>query len=72
MVINFCRDLPGAESVYLHVKSLNENAINFYKKSGFKEREHVRGYYTIENAKYDAIVLEKRMKSDEPGVEKPS
>eukprot|EP01113_Clastostelium_recurvatum_P051070 TRINITY_DN9842_c0_g1_i1.p1 TRINITY_DN9842_c0_g1~~TRINITY_DN9842_c0_g1_i1.p1 ORF type:complete len:113 (+),score=10.05 TRINITY_DN9842_c0_g1_i1:3-341(+) len=49
-----------AESIYLHVKSDNTNAIKFYKNHGFATDKFLPNYYTINNERHDAYRLSKK------------
>lgn len=45
----------GANHITLHVKTLNEGAIEFYKKEGFKIKQTLSQHYFIKGKFYDAL-----------------
>jgi len=47
----------GCRTIYLHVKSDNSVAIQFYNKKGFKKTAFKCAYYYIDDKKHDAYEL---------------
>ncbi|KAJ5070140.1 n-alpha-acetyltransferase 50 [Anaeramoeba ignava] len=45
------------KEIVLHVKKTNINAISFYKKFGFKKKEVIENYYSINKSIYDGILM---------------
>lgn len=48
----------GVKTIYLEVSTKRREAINFYKRHGFKEKGYIPRYYTDGS---DAIVMEKNI-----------
>lgn len=53
MALNYCFDELGLEKVLLGVLNKNINAINMYKKIGFKKLYTKKNHFTLRNEKYD-------------------
>lgn len=51
----------GAERVFLEVSEANPAAIQLYRKSGFQEISRRKNYYTEENKKSDALIMQKQL-----------
>lgn len=49
MLLNHILNLSAKQNVseiYLHVHTINEDALNFYKKFGFEVTDKIQNYYT--------------------------
>ncbi|KAL3320948.1 N-alpha-acetyltransferase 50 [Cichlidogyrus casuarinus] len=44
-VINHCKELDNVKSIMLHVHTINDDALEFYKRHGFKNVKTVPNYY---------------------------
>jgi len=43
--LKICKDRPQIDSIYLHVQTSNQAAIDFYKRNGFQILETIENYY---------------------------
>jgi len=60
-VFQVAKDRPMIDEIYLHVHTINEDAINFYKKYGFGIADTLRGYYKRLDPP-DCYILSKKLK----------
>ncbi len=51
----------GAEQLFLEVRVSNEPARGLYRKMGFVEISHRKGYYPTKDGREDAIVMQKAL-----------
>lgn len=58
-ILTHARQDKNIESIYLHVKTTNKDAIEFYEAQGFKSGKVVDGYYAnIDRQSPNALILE--------------
>jgi ribosomal protein S18 acetylase RimI-like enzyme len=48
--------------MYLHVIEYNKTALKFYKKNGFEETNVYEDYYNLNDARFNAVVLVKKIR----------
>uniref|UniRef100_A0A914YHA9 N-terminal methionine N(alpha)-acetyltransferase NatE n=1 Tax=Panagrolaimus superbus TaxID=310955 RepID=A0A914YHA9_9BILA len=68
-VLALCEKDTNIESVYLHVQSSNEAAMEFYKKFGFEVVDNVKNYYKRIEPN-DAYLLEKAVNNGTKSAKK--
>jgi len=59
LIYKLCQDMAQDKqcgAVYLHVITTNKAALGFYANNDFLCIKHLPGFYTIENADYDALI----------------
>ncbi len=58
--LEVCKGKSDIKSIYLHVQTSNDDAIEFYKKFDFEVVDTIKGYYKRVNPP-DCYVLEKKV-----------
>ena len=56
IILQLAEATPAVSEVYLHVHSINEDALAFYQRCGFHQAEVVQNYYRRIEPR-DAILL---------------